>query len=118
MKEDSDDFVPTAYLHTEISLLEKTVKSSPVCGFASSCSLCSLASALFVDGKVSDEFTFMDTSEVSVIVSSSKISASVDSADVSLLGESRTSSGLMQTCRCSASLELHLDVFSQILQNL
>ena len=48
LKEDSDDFVPSAPLHTavvsdihtEISLLEKTVTSSPACDFAflNSCS--------------------------------------------------------------------------------
>jgi len=105
-------------IYTPKSHCSKRLSNLPRYVTSLRCSLCPLASAFFVDGKVSDEFTFMDTSEVSVIVSSSKISASVDSADVSLLGESRTSSGLMQTCRCSASLELHLDVFSQILQNL
>jgi len=103
-REDSVDFVPSAALHTavvsdlhaEISLHEKTVKSSPVCDSAFSRSWISLADALdshcFVDGKVSGEFTFMDTSEVSVIVRGSEISTSVDGADVSLLGEFWTSS--------------------------
>ena len=43
-------------------------------------------SKFFVQGKVSGEFTFPDSSEVS------EISASVDDAAVSLLGEYRTSS--------------------------